>query len=141
MGRLDSVLRALQTPPSSQTSPHHPRHPPPSSQTSSQTSLHHPRHPPIIPDILPHHPRHPPHSYQTFPNHPRHPPIIPDIPPPSSHFHFIMLEALKKYYWPRLRNTAVALDGRKKRDQRTNEPTNKAFLGVGNQIKFCPISI
>ena len=32
----------------------------------------------------------------------------------------IVLESLEKYYWPSLRNTAVALDGRKKRDQRTD---------------------
>ena len=43
----------------------------------------------------------------------------------------IVLESLEKYYWPNLRNTAVALDGRKKRDQRTNEPTDQRTNGQG----------
>ena len=36
----------------------------------------------------------------------------------------ILLESMEKYYWPTLRNTAVR-DGRKKRDQPTNQPTDK----------------
>ena len=43
----------------------------------------------------------------------------------------IVIEYLEKYYWPGLRNTAVALDGHKKRYERMNGPTDKAFLGVG----------